>query len=67
MKITEQIKFEINFVKYTKFYIYIYRKREKKDYKINSLLIANLPPPKFPFRRKAAINQPNVERNDKSK
>lgn len=30
MKITEQVKFKINFVKYTKFYIYIYIKRDRK-------------------------------------
>lgn len=29
MKITEQVKFEINFVKCTKFYIYIERERKR--------------------------------------
>lgn len=29
MKITEQVKFKINFVKYTKFYMYIQKEREK--------------------------------------
>lgn len=29
MKITEQVKFKINFVKYTKFYIYIERERKR--------------------------------------